>query len=89
MSPKLSTFQGPKVQETGKRQGRPTVATASVDPRDPQLFITDKSSRRFLVDTGAQISVIPATPFDKNAGPSGPPLQAANGTSILTYGSHI
>ncbi|KAK3724678.1 hypothetical protein RRG08_041160 [Elysia crispata] len=69
-------------------QGGPPVASASVGPRDPQLFITDtKSGRRFLVDTGAQVSVVPATWFDKRSGETGPPLQAANGTHISTYGS--
>ena len=89
MPSKLPTLQqGPHIQETtGKRQGGPSVATASAGPRDPQLFSTDNTGRRFLVDTGAQVSVIPATPFDKNAGPSGPPLQAANGTPTQTYGS--
>lgn len=38
----------------------------------------------FLVDTGATISVIPAT--DRSA-PQGPPVYAVNGTSIKTYGS--
>ena len=39
------------------------------------------------MDTGAQVSVIPPTVFDRRHGQSGPPLQAANGTSIATYGS--
>ena len=61
---------------------------ASVGSRDPQLFITDtKSGRRFLVDTGAQVSVVPATWYDKRTSQAGPPLQAANGTPITTYGS--
>ena len=40
-----------------------------------------------MVDTGAQVSVVPATWFDKRSGETGPPLQAANGTHISTYGS--
>ncbi|GFS22483.1 retrovirus-related Pol polyprotein [Elysia marginata] len=75
-------------KETGKRQGGPTVASASAGPRDPQLFVTDSNTgRRFLVDTGAQVSVVPATWFERRSGQSGSPLQAANGTSIPTYGS--
>ncbi|RUS81701.1 hypothetical protein EGW08_010563 [Elysia chlorotica] len=82
------TAESDEIEETGKRQSGPTVASASAGPRDPQLFITDDNSGRcFLVDTGAQVSVIPATPFDKIAGPSGLPLHAANGTPIQTYGS--
>ena len=38
------------------------------------------------MDTGAQVSVIPPTWFDRRHGQGGPPLQAANGTSIPTYG---
>ncbi|GFO27668.1 retrovirus-related pol polyprotein [Plakobranchus ocellatus] len=45
------------------------------------------TGHRFLVDTGAQVSVIPPTWFDKHHGQRGPPLQSANGTSITTYGS--
>ena len=40
-----------------------------------------------MVDTGAQVSVVPATWFDKHSGETSPPLQAANGTHISTYGS--
>lgn len=89
MPSNLPTFlKIPKKEETGKRQGGPAVASASSGPRDPQLFVTDSYSKRhFLVDTGAQVSVIPATWYDKRSGQSGPPLQAANGTPISTYGS--
>ncbi|GFO17447.1 retrovirus-related pol polyprotein [Plakobranchus ocellatus] len=55
-----------------------------------QLFVTDeKSKRRFLVDTGAQVSVTPASWADKVSGATGPKLQAANGSSIATYGSRV
>ncbi|GFO33742.1 Pol polyprotein [Plakobranchus ocellatus] len=53
-----------------------------------QLFVTDEKSKRcFLVDTGAQVSVTPASWADKVSGATGPNLQAANGSSIATYGS--
>ncbi|GFR81273.1 transposon Ty3-G Gag-Pol polyprotein [Elysia marginata] len=78
----------PIQEEPGKRQSGPTVASASAGPYDPQLFLTDlNTGHRFLVDTGAQVSVIPPTWFDRHHGQHGPPLQAANGTSISTYGS--
>ncbi|GFO11983.1 Pol polyprotein [Plakobranchus ocellatus] len=55
-----------------------------------QLFVTDeKSKRRFLVDTGAQVSVTPASWADKVSGATGPNLQAAKGSSIATYGSRV
>ena len=47
------------------------------------------SGRRFQVDTGAQVSVISATWMNKRAGSICQPLQAANGTSILTFGGRI
>ena len=51
------------------------------------LFTWDShSGRRFLVDTGAEVSVLPATGLDTRTGQSGPSLKAANGSSIKTYG---
>ncbi|UYV79707.1 hypothetical protein LAZ67_18000364 [Cordylochernes scorpioides] len=50
-----------------------------------RLFITDRrSAYLFLVDTGAEVSVIP--PPVKNARPSHRQLFAANGSIIHTYG---
>ena len=52
------------------------------------LFIQDTiSERRFLCDTGAQTSILPASPVDMLGGEYGPPLTAANGTPIRTYGA--
>ena len=49
------------------------------------LFLCDEiSGRQFLVDTGAEISILPATRLDKRTGPV---LLAANGSSIETYGT--
>ncbi|MEE8151600.1 MAG: hypothetical protein V3T76_01020, partial [candidate division NC10 bacterium] len=45
------------------------------------------SGRRFLCDTGVQLSVIPASVQDKQAALCGPALVAANGSSIRTFGS--
>ncbi|GFO09195.1 retrovirus-related pol polyprotein [Plakobranchus ocellatus] len=89
----------------GKRESRPALASPSAGPRCfaatittsatseskiTQLFVTDeKSKRRFLVDTGAQVSVTPASWADKVSGATGPNLQAANGSSIATYGSRV
>ena len=87
MSAIVSQVHSPTEEEPGKRQGGPTVASTSAGPHDPQLFITDANTgRRFLVDPGAQVCVIPPTWFDRHHGQGGPPLQAANGTSIPTYG---
>ncbi|KAK3789010.1 hypothetical protein RRG08_036148 [Elysia crispata] len=88
MSTIVSQVHSPTEEEPGKRQGGPTVASTSAGLPDPQLFITDANTgRRFLVDIGAQVSVIPPTWFDRQHGQGGPPLQAAYGTSIPTYGA--
>ena len=51
------------------------------------LFAWDShSGRRFLIDTGAEVSVLPATGLDTRTGQSGSSLKAANGSSIKTYG---
>lgn len=59
---------------------------ASVGPA--LLVINDETSGRgFLVDTGAQVSVLPATQHDRDSMVQQlPHLQAANGTPIQTFG---
>ena len=72
----------------GKRHGQ-YVAAADVTGLTPSrlLFVTDtSSSMRFLIDTGAQVSVIPPSSQDKQS-PSTLTLQAANNTTISTYGA--
>ncbi|KAK3789011.1 hypothetical protein RRG08_036149 [Elysia crispata] len=55
-----------------------------------ELFVTDSISKVcFLVDTGAQVSLTPASKLDKKTGPRGPPLKAANGSTITTYGARV
>ena len=52
------------------------------------LYLCDFSTKRqFLVDTGAEVSVLPATGLETRTRHSGPPLMAANGSSIRTYGT--
>lgn len=53
-----------------------------------RLFIFDKSTHMsFLVDTGADISVLPPTITERQNTPSVFNLVAANGTTIRTYGT--
>lgn len=54
-----------------------------------RLFVTDRSSgKQFLVDTGADVSVIPKMPgAERNK--SNFVLHAANGTPITTYGQKL
>ena len=50
------------------------------------LFVTDRiTDSRYLVDSGADVSVLPATAADRRQTP-GPTLKAANGTLIATFG---
>ncbi|BHF77688.1 hypothetical protein SprV_0602079700 [Sparganum proliferum] len=52
------------------------------------FYVSDNTSgRHFLVDTGAQISVIPPTPADRRCPNHGLHLQAANCSPIPTFGS--
>ena len=56
--------------------------------RPQLLYVRDgNSGRTFLIDTGARVSVFPATGADTRSGNSGPQLEAANGTAIRSYGS--
>ena len=71
----------------GKRPGQSLAATSAPGPSPSRLFyVTDRNSGlRFLVDTGAEASVIPPTRTDRKQ-QDGPGLQAVNGTPIATYG---
>jgi cleavage and polyadenylation specificity factor subunit 1 len=72
----------------GKPAGRALMATSVPGQfRSRPFFILERNSRRrFLIDTGAEISVLPPTKLDKPRRQHGFNLQAANGTTILTYG---
>ena len=72
----------------GKRQGRSSIVAQAAGRVEGLFFLYDTiSKRRFLVDTGAEVSVIPATGLDKRTKRSGSLLLAANGTSIRSYGT--
>ena len=52
------------------------------------LHITDRTNKlTFLVDTGAQVSVLPPTRSDRLRKQEGYTLSAVNGTAIATYGT--
>ena len=55
------------------------------------LHVRDKvSGCSFLIDTGAEVSLVPASPADHRTAAPSAPLVAANGTEIKTYGTrHI
>ena len=51
------------------------------------FYVTDKHTKqRFLIDTGAEVSVVPPTPADLKHR-QGYDLQAANSSTIPTYGT--
>ena len=74
--------------QVGKRPGQSLAATS--DPGLPfsrLFFIHDfASGTRFLVDTGAEVSVIPPSPNDRHH-KTKLTLQAVNGSPIPTYGT--
>lgn len=73
----------------GKRNNQQvgTTALAGKDKRRSLFYIMDRNNKlKFLVDTGAAISVIPFT-NEPSAKPTLLKLQVANGYTIDTYGS--
>ena len=61
----------------------PTCETAHND----LLYVTDTvTKRKWLVDGGAVLSIVPPTLAQRTAGPISTQLQAANGTKIPCYG---
>ena len=52
------------------------------------FFVRDhQSGQKYLVDTGAEVSVLPASAVDRRQGTKGRPLSAANGSTINTFGT--
>jgi len=74
----------------GKWVGQPSVRASTVcHLLNSLFFICDQQhGQKFIVDTGAEVSVLPATAADKRFCTAGPPLTAANGSTIPTYGKH-
>lgn len=68
----------------------PTVSSIVANDNAYLLFVTDSlSGRHFLCDTGAQVSVLPASLVDRRFGEAGSPLEAANQDRIRTYGKRL
>ena len=72
-----------------KRLGRPLMATSESGLYTCRLLhVTDRTNNvTFLVDTGAQVSVLPATRTDRLKKQEGRTLSAINGAAIETYGT--
>lgn len=78
---------GSQLKETGKLiEARTTAELCAIHPSN-RLTITDrKSGMRFLIDTGANISVISKPQRHSLIQDEQCILYAANGTKIKTYG---
>ena len=76
---------------SGKCQRRSPVAMVAGATNSRLLHIQDRASgHSFFIDTGAEVSLVPASPADHRAAVSSThsaPLVAANGTEIKTYGT--
>ena len=72
----------------GKRPSRPSIVATAAGAFNSLLFLVDgHSAKRFLVDTGAAVSVYPASLRDIDGGSHTRSLVAANGSNIATYGT--
>nr|XP_012136803.1 PREDICTED: uncharacterized protein K02A2.6-like [Megachile rotundata] len=79
----------PIEKRTGKLKPRLSQATDSRDKPTRRLLVHDASTKlSFLVDTGADVSVIPATHTDRRHRAE-LTLFAANNTNINTYGQKL
>ena len=73
---------------SGKRCTRSLVVATAADRKCPLLYISDRNSGHgFLVDSGAEISVVPPSGKDTRSGKRGESLTAANGSNIKAYGT--
>ena len=67
-----------------------TRVTSDAGTKSRLLFTTDRATNtRYLIDTGAAVSVVPAQLHDWKSGEKGSSLRAANGTHIATYGTKM
>ncbi len=72
-----------------KLPGRSLAATSVTgpSPKGRLFYVYDKSTAlHFLVDTGAQVSIVPPSSAERSAGPGELRLQAINGSNIPTFG---
>lgn len=62
------------------------AAAGNVNNRNTLAVWDRRSGRSYLVDTGADVSVFPASFSDRKSRPNSAPLVAANGSTIRTWG---
>ena len=71
----------------GKCQGQSPSVNAVAGDNGYLIHVVDSKHRRWLVDRGALVSIIPPTPSQKASGSQGSALTAANGSPISCYGT--
>ena len=80
-------------RKPGKREPGQADVNAALSGSDDDGYLLyvhdDKSKRRWLIDSGALLSIIPPTLEQKRDGPNGIKLSAANGTEIPCYGTEL
>ena len=62
------------------------MAAAGISNNNTFSVINRRTGQSYLIDTGADVSVYPASAQDRKTNPPSAPLSAANGTSIKTWG---
>ena len=74
--------------QAGEQSSQQLRATSVAGPTQDHLFyVTDRASGlKFLIDTGAEVSVVPRSHTHRKT-QKGPSLQAINNTSIPMYGT--
>ena len=71
------------VQQVGKLKSRASVASVAAG----SLTLHDaKTNKSFLINTGAEVSVVPATPQERQGAPLAKEHVASNGSRIRCYG---
>lgn len=76
--------------QSGKLLNRGSIRSTSTLNKNSLLYIKDQTDDfNYLIDTGASVSVIPVRPCDKKHKDPNFQLQAANGSTIKTYGERL
>lgn len=53
------------------------------------IIYDDNTHERYLIDTGSDVTLLPRRKYNHTHRTDNPPLYAANGTKISTYGTHL
>ena len=71
----------------GKLKSRSSAVKSAAGKPPTTLYLLDNATNtRLLVDSGAEVSLFPPSAAERAKGGQGPPLVAANGSPILSFG---